>query len=74
MASTKAQIAASKRYNQRTGYMKNTMKQMMIQFHREHDKNILDWLDQQENKSGYIKDLIRRDMEAYQEAMKHENP
>lgn len=73
MASTKAQIAASKRYNQRTGYVKNNIKQVMILIHKEHDKDIIEWLDQQDNKSGYIKDLIRRDMEAYQEAMKHEN-
>lgn len=62
-----------KEYLKRTNYNKTHMQQVLLTLHKENEADMIDWLNQQDNRNGYIKDLIRRDMEAYQEAMKHEN-
>ena len=36
--------------------------QVKMKLNRETDADILDWLAQVDNKQGYIKDLIRKDM------------
>ena len=51
-----AQLAAQKRYDE-----KNT-RQIKMKLNRVTDKEIIDWLDQQENKQGYLKRLIEKDM------------
>ena len=51
-----AQLAAQKRYDE-----KNT-RQIKMKLNLVTDKAIIDWLDQQENKQGYIKRLIEKDM------------
>ena len=51
-----AQLAAQKRYDE-----KNT-RQYKMKLNLVTDKEIIDWLDQQENKQGYIKKLIEKDM------------
>lgn len=37
------------------------------------DADILAWIDSQENKQGYLKDLIRADMEKHGFALPEEN-
>lgn len=57
---TEAQKRAWKKYNAK---MK---RQMSLSFHLETDNDILEKLDSVENKQGYIKSLIRKDIEASQ--------
>lgn len=44
-------------------YMKEKMVQKVVRF-SPNERDILEWLESQPNMSGYIKDLIRKDMEA----------
>ena len=37
-------------------------KRVYIKLNKDNDADILDWLEQQPNKQGYIKQLIRKDM------------
>lgn len=53
---SEAQLAAQKRYD-----AKNT-KQYKLKLNLVTDREIIDWLDTQENKQGYIKGLIEKDM------------
>ena len=43
-------------------YQKNVMKSIPVRLNVNTDKDILDWLDQQENKRQYIISLIREDI------------
>ena len=43
-------------------YHKNNIKQMKIDLNKNTDSDIINFLDQCENKQGYIKALIREDM------------
>jgi len=43
-------------------YQKKNIKQMKLDLNRNTDSDIIDFLDQCENKQGYIKALIREDM------------
>ena len=52
----KSQLEAVKRYND-----KNIV-QVHVALNRKTDADILAWLEQKENKQGYIKQLIRKDM------------
>lgn len=52
----KSQLEAVKRYND-----KNIV-QVHVALNRKTDADILAWLEQNENKQGYIKQLIRKDM------------
>lgn len=54
--SSAAQIAASIRYNE-----KNTHR-IALAFNKEHDADIIEHIEKQDNKQGYIKRLIRDDM------------
>jgi len=57
MAKTnKAQLAAIARYN------KENTKTYLLRLNKETEKDIIDWLEDTDNKSGYIKDLIRKDI------------
>lgn len=53
---TDAQKRASAKYDR-----ENT-KQLMLKLNVNTDSDILNWLEDQPNKQGYIKDLIRTDM------------
>ena len=53
---SEAQLAAQKRYDE-----KNT-RQYKLKLNLVTDREIIDWLDRQENKQGYIKRLIEKDM------------
>ena len=46
-------------------YIKQNVKRREVAFFPS-EKDILDWLDSQPNKAGYIKRLIREDMERNQ--------
>lgn len=43
-------------------YKKKSIKQMKLDLNRNTDSDIINFLDQCENKQGYIKALIREDM------------
>ncbi|QWT18110.1 hypothetical protein KPC83_02985 [Collinsella sp. zg1085] len=43
-------------------YLKDKTKQLAIRFYPA-DMELFEWLDAQDNKQGYIKQLIREDME-----------
>lgn len=57
MATSEAQKRASAKYD------KANMVQRVMRF-SPHERDLLEHLDAQPNKSGYLKELIRRDMEA----------
>lgn len=59
MAEKKSQFDKSA-YDQ--DYMKNNIKVVQIGLNRTHDADIINHLDKQPNKSGYIKTLIRKDI------------
>lgn len=44
-------------------YRKEKVRQVMTCFYPA-ESDLLEWIEQQPNKAGYIKGLIRRDMEA----------
>ena len=56
MATSKARKAATRRYDE-----KNT-RQIMLKLNLKTDADILEKLDSVENRQGYIKELIRRDI------------
>lgn len=60
---TEAQKRAKENYNKRKG-----RKQRIVEFYETEHADILAHLDSQPNKSAYIRELIRRDMLACQEA------
>ena len=45
-------------------YQKEKVRQVVVRFYPS-DQEILDYLEQQGNMGGYIKELIKRDMEAH---------
>lgn len=45
-------------------YQKENCKRAVILLHKEHDKDIIDYLETIGNKNAYLKDLIRKDMNA----------
>lgn len=44
-------------------YQKENVKQIKFTLNKIHDQDIIDYLDTIPNKNGYLKDLIRQDME-----------
>ena len=52
---------AQKRANEK--YRKANVKQAVVRFYPT-EAELYEWLQAQDNKSGYIKELIRRDMQA----------
>ena len=44
-------------------YHKKYIRQLLIGLNVKYDGDILEWLDGLENKQGYIKDLIRADIQ-----------
>ena len=44
-------------------YQKENVKQIKFTLNKIHDLDIIDYLDTIPNKNGYLKDLIRQDME-----------
>lgn len=66
MAKTKAEIQReySKRSNfaSQKKYLAERSKTISFRVFTPQDNDILEWLEQQPNKAGYLKDLIRADM------------
>ncbi len=56
MATSKAQIKASNKYN------KDKTLTVCLRLNKETDKDIIESLESVNSKQGYIKDLIRRDL------------
>ena len=44
-------------------YRRENCKKITLELNKRIDEDILTWLDSQTNKQGYLKDLIRADME-----------
>ena len=57
MATSKAQLRAQAKYD------KDNTVQIKLKLNRKTDKDIIDWLTDESNKQGYIKALIRADIE-----------
>ena len=55
--SSDAQIRAAAKYN------KENVKQLVLHLNTKTDKDIIDYISNKDNKTGYIKELIRADME-----------
>ena len=64
MRSTIAIKQAQKKYNKK--YHKGVLKSYSLKCHKEHDNDIIAVLESQDNKSGYIKRLIRDDINRLQ--------
>ena len=43
-------------------YLKKAMKPYTFRLHKEKYKDVIEWLDQQKNRTGYILELIKEDM------------
>lgn len=43
-------------------YRREKCRQVRIELNKVYDADILDWLDEQPNKQGYLKELIRADI------------
>lgn len=54
---------AGKRASQK--YRMEKCKKITLELNKKLDEDILVWLDSQENKQGYLKQLIRADMQAH---------
>lgn len=59
MPATQAELRAIKKYN------KENKQQIKFSINRKTEPELLAWIESQENKQGYIKDLIRKDMEKH---------
>ncbi|MBQ6800124.1 MAG: hypothetical protein IJP08_03330 [Bacteroidaceae bacterium] len=46
-------------------YIKKNMRQFMVKINRVTEPELLEWLESQPNKQGYIKELILADMEKH---------
>lgn len=57
MAEQSAKVKASVKYN------KNNIKQIKMNLNKKTDADIINHLDQKDNVQGYIKELIRKDIE-----------
>lgn len=62
MARTEAQKRAQKKYEEKYK-AKGLLKTYNLKCHIEHDKDIIEKLNAVDNKNGYIKELIRADIE-----------
>ncbi len=46
-------------------YLREKTRQIGLQLYKNTDADLIVWLDSQENKQGYLKQLIRADMQAH---------
>lgn len=53
------------RYRATQKYLREKTKQIGLQLYKNTDEDMIIWLDSQENKQGYIKSLIREDMQRH---------
>ena len=45
-------------------YIKENIRQIRFTLNQRTEQDLIDWMDQQPNKQGYLKQLIRADMES----------
>ena len=45
------------------GYLRKNIKQVRVSLNKRNDADVIEWLKEQPSASGYIKRLIRMDME-----------
>lgn len=55
---------AETNYADQRRYAKKALKRIAFDLNRTTDRDIIEWLEMVPNKQGYLKDLIRRDMES----------
>ncbi len=55
-------------YSANKRYAQKALRQFKIDINRNTEPDLLEWIESQENKAGYIKRLIREDMERQQKA------
>lgn len=55
-----------KKYSYDRQYAKENLQQIKFALNKETDADILEWLSKKSNKAGYLKELIRKDMEEKQ--------
>lgn len=60
MASTEAHKRASKKWLD--NHRKEFEKSYVLKLHKTLHADIIEWLESQDNKQGYLKDLIRKDI------------
>ena len=54
---------AQKRYETKLREEGRTRKKdFNLRCHVDHDKDVIEWMESQENKSGYLKELVRKDI------------
>lgn len=46
-------------------YIQKAMRQFMVKINRFTEPELLEWMESQPNKQGYIKELIKADMEKH---------
>ena len=46
-------------------YRKKNVKQVMCKLNRNTDPDLIEWIESKENMQGYLKSLIRKDMEGH---------
>lgn len=63
---SKEQIAKEKQSKSVNKHVKEHYKRLELRFHNERQKDIIEHLEQQENKQQYITSLIKKDMEKEQ--------
>lgn len=56
-------MAAKDRTQYMIDYIKQNQRQFMLKVNRIHDPEMIEWLESKGNVSGYLKELIRKDME-----------
>ena len=59
-----AKKATNKKKAYIVDYVKKKCKQITLMLNLENDKDIIEWMEKQENKNAYLKELIRKDMKA----------
>lgn len=69
--SSQRKLEYNREYGKKTGYaaqnryLKERSKQIVFRLFSPQEDELISWLEQQPNKSGYIKSLIRADLEKH---------
>ena len=54
-------------------YEREKLLRVMVKFHREREADLVERMEQQENKAGYLKRLVKEDIEREGNAQDQEN-
>lgn len=52
-------------------YEREKLLRVMVKFHREHEADLVERMEQQENKAGYLKRLVKEDLERENDAQEN---